>query len=226
MVSFLLSYTSIAQTKIEGVVKDWETELPIANVNIRNIFTSEIVRTDSQGKFSITIEKGQLIECTHVSYDILRVRIQSETAPKFYNLVMRLNSKKLNEIFVLNKDNVNYKKDSIQRAKDYKLILDKPKKEDTDWRILAVEYLSKKRRQEFAFVKNFNKFEQEKYIDYKFDPKKLERWTGLRDKDLLEFMRQYRPSYEYLRSTNDYDYYVYLKRCLKEFCPNCVFRIN
>jgi hypothetical protein len=225
---FLLVFgeQALGQTRISGIIKDLDSGFAISNVNIRNIYTQEIVVTDQEGKFTINVQKGQLLECKHVQYQVLRVRIQSDVTPKFYNLVLRLNTRKLEEIFVVNKDQINFTKDSAKRAEEYRIILNKPRQSDMSWGVLAVEYMSKKRRQEFAFVQNFEMFEREKYIDYKFNQRQLKKWTGLNDEDLVEFMRKYRPGYNYLRSTNEYNYYLYLKKSLNEFCPKCVLRIR
>jgi hypothetical protein len=214
---------SSAERIISGVLKDIATSEPIAEVTIRNVYSKTIIKTDSSGKFNIQVKKGELLEFKHISYETIRIRIESETGPDFYNLIMRPNINMIREVVVREKGN-NYKIDSIKRQEYYDFVLRKPKEDEINTATLILDKLSKRRKQEFAFVKKFNQFEQERYVDYMFNAKVLEKWTGLKDDSLRSFMIKYRPTYQYLRSINDYRYLEYLKKSLNKFCPACIFK--
>ena len=60
--------------------------------------------------------------------------------------------------------------------------------------------------------------EQDKYVDYRFNKTLVRRITGLQKPALDIFMRQYRPSYEFIRNCeNDYEFYKYIKDCGDHF---------
>jgi len=71
--------------------------------------------------------------------------------------------------------------------------------------------MSKKNREIWQFQDDFNEFEKEKYVDKTFTETVITKYTGLQGDSLHYFMRRYRPSYELLRSMNDYTFYNFLK---------------
>jgi hypothetical protein len=218
-------YQSYSQHLITGIIQDMDSNKPVTRVSIRNIYTQEIVLTDEDGRFAIQVDKGQLIECTHIRYEMLRLRINADSNTKYYNLVMRKVSRRIPDINIVNKDANTYSRDSARLVEEYKIVLNKPLLKDMNFGVAALEMLSKKRRQEMAFAKHFTEFEREKFIDSRFNKRLVKRWTGLEDEAAIEFMRKYRPSYEFMRKATDYQYYTYLKKCLTEFCSACVFKV-
>ena len=59
--------------------------------------------------------------------------------------------------------------------------------------------------------------EKDKYIDYKFNKALVRRLTALAGAELDSFMAQYRPSYEFLLVTPEYDFQLYIKKAYAEF---------
>jgi hypothetical protein len=212
-----------AQTTIKGIVNDFAKDEPIALVNIRNVHTGLLYTTDSSGLFSIEVKKDDLLEITHISYEALQIRISNEKNPLFYSLIMRPKTKRLMEVFVRERNPI-YAADSAITQETYKLVLEKPGPEDMALSNAIMANMSKKFRQEQAFKENYSKWEKAKYINYMFNPKTLQKWTGLSGDSLDLFIETYRPTYEYLRSVNEYKYLEYIKESLKEFCSECEFR--
>jgi hypothetical protein len=213
---------ALAQRPMNGIIKDIANDEPILNVNIKNVVNGEYIKANTDGTFSIPIKKNDLIEISHISYETIRIRIKDDKSNMFYNLVMRPKTTKLMEIFVREK-NKTFKADSTRNYETYKLILEKPGTDEMSASTAPMAMMSNKFRQEQAFKENYKKWEKEKYVDYLFNAKQIGKWTGLQGDSLTTFIHLYRPSYEFLRSNSDYNYLLYIKNSLKEYCSGCVF---
>ena len=164
------------------------------------------------GQFQIEVRKGELIELTKIGYQTIRIRILSEKEPAFYKLVMNKAPIMLREVDIRGKP-LDFKKDSIRYREVYDIVLRKEKRDEIDMRSMPLAMLSKKNRQEWAFQEMYEKWEQEKYIDFTFNEKLVSRITYLKDDELKQFMKQFRPDYNFLRTVSDYEYLDYIKHC-------------
>ena len=220
----LFSITKVhAQSTINGILKDIANDEGIARVNIKNIHTGVIITTSENGTFALEVHKNDLIEISHISYETIRIRIKDDKNPKYYSLVMRPKTNKLMEIIVREK-NPTFTADSLKSYETYKLILEKPGTDQMSASTTPMAMMSTKFRQEQAFKENYQKWEKAKFVNYMFNPKQLQKWTGLSGDSLVLFIDTYRPTYDYLRNVNDYQYLLYIKNSLKEFCPACEFK--
>jgi len=202
----------IAQTIIKGEVRDLENNSFLENVNIKNIYTLKGMTIQKDGQFQIEVRKGELIELTKIGYQTIRIRIMSEKEPAFYKLVMNKAPIMLREVDIRGKP-LDFKKDSIRYREVYDIVLRKEKRDEIDMRSMPLAMLSKKNRQEWAFQEMYEKWEQEKYIDFTFNEKLVSRITYLKDDELKQFMKQFRPDYNFLRTVSDYEYLDYIKHC-------------
>jgi CarboxypepD_reg-like domain len=219
------TFTCIAQVNINGIIKSLGNDSIITGVNIKNINTKINTISNNNGEFSIDIKKGHLLEISHVGYQVVRIRIYDEHNPSYYNVVMKKNARTLQEIIIRDK-NTNYSIDSQRTYETYKLILDKPYKSEISASILPMEMMSRKFREEQAFREHLKIWERDKFVDFMFNERQLKRWTGLAPERLQEFMRLYKPGYDFLRSINEYKYLLYLKNALAEYCPECTFQVR
>ncbi len=201
-----------AQTIIHGEIKDAANDEFLENVNVRNIYTLKGMTVQKDGKFSLEVRKGELIEFTKIGYQTIRIRIESEREPAYYKLVMEKAPKMLREVDIRGKP-LDFVKDSIRYHEAYEFVLRKERKEEVDMRSMPLAMLSKKNREEWAFQEMYEQWEQEKYIDYVFNEKLVSRITYLKDEELKIFMKTYRPSYAFLRNASDYEYLDYIKSC-------------
>jgi len=207
---------AFAQTIIKGEIKDFANNQQMGNVNIRNIYTLKGMTTSEDGKFEILVKKGELVEFSKVGYQTLRVRITNEKEPNYYHLIMSRAAILLREVDIKGKP-IDFKKDSIKFRESYDLVLRKPKKEEVDMRSMPLAMLSKKNRQEWAFQEMYVAWEQEKYIDFVFNDKLVQKITYLENEELALFIKKYRPSYTFLRSASEYEFLDYIKRCYYRF---------
>src|SRR5690606_14956265 len=61
---------------------------------------------------------------------------------------------------------------------------------------------------------------RESVIDYRFTPDLVSSVTGLEGETLIDFMRQYRPSYYFVLSANDYNLAFYIRSSLARYRQN------
>jgi ASC-1-like (ASCH) protein len=214
---------SVAQMTINGILKDIANDEPIARVYIKNVTNGATMTTDTAGKFSLSVKKNDLIEITHFSYETIKLRIKDDRKALYYNLVMRPKTNKLMEIIVHEKA-ITYKADSTRSYETYKRILEKPGVDEMSASTAPMAMMSNKFREEQEFKENYAKWERQKYVDYMFNEKQIGKWTSLRGDSLQLFINTYKPSYEFIRKANDYQYLSYIKNSLAAFCPSCVFK--
>lgn len=61
---------------------------------------------------------------------------------------------------------------------------------------------------------------RESVIDYRFTPELVKQVTGLSDEELTDFMQQYRPSYYFVLSANDYNLAFYIRESFFRYKEN------
>jgi hypothetical protein len=72
-----------------------------------------------------------------------------------------------------------------------------------------------------ALQKRLEWEEQDKYVDHRWNRAMVRRVTGLEPPKLDSFMRQYRPSYEFIKSCEtDYEFYKYIQEWGRFFEEN------
>jgi hypothetical protein len=202
----------MAQTVMKGRIRDFANYQALDNVNVRNIYTMLGMTTLKDGEFQVRIKKGELVEFSKVGYQTLRIRIQNENEVPYYVLDMKRVPIELREVDIKGKP-LDFKSDSIRYRQVYKIVLNKPRRNDIDMRTMPLAMLSKKNREEWAFQEMYDEWEQNKFIDFTFNEKLVQRITYLSGPRLAEFMKRYRPSYEFLRTASEYEYLDYIKYC-------------
>ncbi len=199
-----------AQHKITGVLIDAETNTKIDNASVRNIYTLHGMTTDTSGTFEITVKKNELIEVSKLGYETVRIRIYDEQNPTFYQIQVKRKIKELAEVRIKAKHQ-NFEIDSARYRTYYDNIIRKEHKNEIDMRSRALAMLSRKTRQEWAFQEMFERWEQQRYVDSKFNEKLITALTGLNNDEMQTYIRMYKPSYEYIRSMTEYEFLEYIK---------------
>ena len=83
--------------------------------------------------------------------------------------------------------------------------------------LILIAALTKKSTPEYKFRQTLLRDEQSDYVDRKFNRGIVGQVTGLKGDTLAEFVTRYRPTYEYVKKSTDYDIEVYIKESLKAF---------
>jgi hypothetical protein len=194
---------------IQGQILNAEDGKPLTDVSVQNLFTDAEITCDDNGRFTIAVTKGQLVEFKKDGYRILRVRIPQGNIPAFFKVVLEENVPTPTELVGASPD---YRTDSLKYYRMYKKELDFPQMKGLD----AIQHpfwaLSKQNQQIWHFQKEYVWYQKQKYIDYNFNEKVVENLTGLRGDSAMQYMQMFRPTYEQLRSMNEYNFYNYVRK--------------
>lgn len=224
----LLLFTNVnAQIIFTGNIHNATDSLPLPNVAIVNISAKKVTYTNLRGQFSIEANANDTLEFSHIGFVTKSIIVQNGN--DFIRIFLEKYIYSLSEIDVFGRS---YKKDSIENRKEYQ--------RGFEWKLPGLEdFLSVNPNsvgisidaiyQSFRFkhnklMKNFQatlvRDEQDRFIEYKFTPELVTNLTGLRDKELDLFMKKYRPSYYFLQTATEYEFYSFIKAAYREFILN------
>lgn len=122
----------------------------------------------------------------------------------------------------------NYHRDSSENRMEYSKIFnfEKPRISssyeeggpaglDLDQLIGMFNY--KRKRENIAFQNRLVEDEKERYVNYRFSPKVIQRATGLSGDTLLKYRKRYMPSYDFVVSSTLAQFYEYILNTSYEF---------
>jgi hypothetical protein len=147
-----------------------------------------------------------------MGYKTVRVRVPDGYIPSFFKIIMQKGMTAQPPQYVQNgSKRYDYTEDSIRFHDIYKHELDFARMSTLDEIQHPFSALSKKSREIWAFQDDYKYTEQQKYIDNTFNAKIISDISGLKGDSVLVYMKRYRPTYEQLRSMNDYAFYNFIK---------------
>lgn len=215
VIAFLFPLQGISQI-IHGEVYDAENKSVIAGVVIENIYTSLNVTCDEKGTFVIAASNGQLLEFKKQGYKTTRVRIPNGYIPSYFKIGMQKGFHPLTDT-VRHETRYNYKADSLAFHELFKHELDFPKMSAIEMIRSPFTAMSKRNQEMWKFQDEYNINEREKYVDFTFNKELVTKFTGLTGDSLNYYMKRYRPTYEQLRSMNDYSFFNFIKQSVRSY---------
>jgi hypothetical protein len=85
---------------------------------------------------------------------------------------------------------------------------------------LNLDRFSKREKSKRKAIDYFTESEQEAYINYRYTPELVTRYSGLKEDKLIAFMGKSRPSWEWLRKhPKEEDLTYYINEQLKKYPP-------
>jgi hypothetical protein len=223
----LLTATVAFGQKVSGVVVDKITKQPIAGalVSVEQNHT----RTNQAGRFEIGIPHStDSLKITSLGYKT--ILLAAGKLDVFVTIELELNINNLNEVTIYG--DKSFKKDSLANRANFKKQFDYkgPRVIDAFTNggyvpgqlisinvLLLVEALTKKSTPEYKFNQVLKRDEHEQYVDEHFNRGNVSRVTSMHGDTLLSFLVKYRPTYEFVLKSTDYDMEVYIKGCYKKF---------
>lgn len=206
-----LAHTLVCAQPMQGHVLDVSSTDPVDGVEIRNIHTQENIHTDGKGHFNVDVEPGHLVEFRKPGYKVLRVRIPDGKRPSYFRVMMQQAGTDVVDYMHSRGAAPDYKTDSMRYYALYKETLEYPRLKGYQVIQHPFSAMSKKNRQIWAFQEEYRFYQEQKYIDYTFNPKLVTRVTGLEGDSLQSYMEMFRPTYDQLRSMSEYAYFNYIK---------------
>ncbi|RAJ02264.1 hypothetical protein LX64_03273 [Chitinophaga skermanii] len=203
-----------AQSQVQGVVMD-KTSAPIDAVSIQNLHSKKGTISGVTGTFSIDAKVGDTLLFIRMGFEPKQHIVRNLQAAM---IIMAETAFTLRPVQITGKS---YETDSILRRKEYgnmmtyKLphwtrvvnIIPPAVNINNLYRVLQFQTNKKK----FTFKKRLLTYEQEKYVDHNFSEDMIAARTGFRGDTLQQFIRQYRPSFQFLQDAAPYDLLNYIK---------------
>lgn len=209
------SWASFAQT-IKGEVIDMDSKLPIKAVSIFNVYTNQEILTNEDGTFEIEATNDQLLIFTKSGYKDVRVRIPKGYMPSYFKIIIQHGFTNPRDNSP-NNNRYSPKNDSLKMRDIYGHTLDFERLSGLGKIQHPFSALSKRNREIWKFQEDFEEQEKEKYVDRTFNADLITKITGLTGDSLKTYMVRYRPSYDQLRSMNDYNFFNFIKKTANSY---------
>lgn len=202
---FIAIQSNAQQTVLKGFLLDSVTFYPINGATIKNSDSRQKVLTDEKGFFRILASPNDVIYAIATGYhfDTLRFSLLLSDTVTLYLVP---SGKILPNVTVQSGFNP-YQLDSLRRLQEYK--------ENTGTKLKRVsapnngsfgiginlDRLFKKRyKYQKKGEQRFGEWEKQAYVDYRFSPKLVASYTGLKGDALSAFLLKYTPTYNWLRA--------------------------
>ncbi len=213
-----------AQTTVQGIVFDTHTKQRISQVYVYNTANDDGGYNNTRGEFMIDASPGDILIAAAKGYypDTLVV---SDKRVVLFN--MARSTIWLEEVSVIARRSPEERLE--QNKREYSTAYAKGNAGsifstgptgsglsiDALYKLISREGKNSRRLQEII-----ERDYRESVIDYRFTPELVSGVTGLRGETLIDFMRQYRPSYFFILSANDYNLAFYIRSSLARYRQN------
>jgi len=212
-----------AQTVLRGKVMDSRSDVPLDGATIFNTTQGIFRKAGQDGLFSIRAGENDVIIFSSTGYRADTVAISSDILATGLYLGLQAAPLSLDTVTITQRT---YSDDSLQRRMEYAHFLERRVQDITGGNdaqygfgvtVSPITYFSKSEKEKRRFKKRFVRYERDSYIDYRFSAPYVHRVTGLEGEALQRFLREYRPSYAFLRSAKDEDLLLYINDSFKKF---------
>lgn len=225
LISFIAcGFGAWGQVKISGTVYDVSRALPLPAVSV--ISTSgNGTTTDSLGHYTIFVEETDSLVFSYLNRPTAKFPVKGIQNIFQFDISLHVPVKELPVVSVRPR---NYRMDSIQNRRDYAKAFDFHKPGiststnpdggvgiDLDEFIGMFRFRYNKRM--LMFQKRLIREEEDKFIDHRFNRALTRKITGLTGDSLIQFMTLYRPSYEFTKYSNEYEFLEYIKLASQEY---------
>lgn len=182
--------------------------------------------TNSEGYYEIEVNEKDSVWFSYLGKPTIRYAVSKIFDAEHFDISLHINIPVLKEVIVRRR---NYHLDSIQNRLDYEKAFNfrRPNVESMtsigpmgagiDIEELIKLFQFRKNRRMESLRERLLQQERDKYIDYKFNKALVRRLTALSGPELDSFMVKYRPSYEFILVTPEYDFQLYIKKAFSEF---------
>jgi hypothetical protein len=177
--------------------------------------------SDSNGNYFITVRPEDSIYFSYLGRATAKYAVSAINAYSSFDIALHVDPLELKEVRVMPQ---NYRMDSLKNREEYAKYFDfkKPGLKLTsptsglgagvDLDELINVFRFQRTRRLLAFQRRLVEDEQDKYIDHRFSKYIVKKLTHIaKAEELDSFMVRYRPSYDFCKRANDYDFFDYIK---------------
>lgn len=225
MLVFLAVQASGQEVTIRGTVFNMYRTHPLEAVSVVSVSGRGTI-TDANGNYSIRVNQNDSLSFSYLGRATQFFAVNEMNLTTGFDIALHVSATELSEVRVAPR---NYLLDSLQNRIDYEksfnykkpgFALTSPSSGlgvglDLDAMINMLKF--KQIRRSIAFRERLVDDEHEKFIDHRFNRGIIKKITHLDGDQLDSFMTAYRPSYQFTKAANDYDFFDYIKLADDEF---------
>lgn len=218
----------IRAQEIQGTVYDISLKIPLPYVSVMTT-SGNGTQTDSTGFYSIRVTQNDSIWFSYLEKQTPKYPVSTIHNPGAFDISIQMSAIELPNVTV---KKPNYHLDSLQNRKEYEKIFNYRKPGlrvsalapnypyggvgvDLDELINVFRF---RRNRNMKFIQNWLiQEEQDKYVDYRFNKIFVKKLTSLEDEQLNDFMKFYRPTYEFVVTVNEAELGLYILECYKQY---------
>ena len=221
LISFVNTF---AQEKhVDGIVVDKYTNDRIAIVNIRNVTTGHDIYDNLKGEYNIAASIGDILVFTKEGYYPDTLKVENYNSQAVY---LKRTAIQLDEVTI--RDTVLNPQARLAATKrDYNKVYGSLSDKDLlsvvpgEGAGLSIDALwnsfSRSGRNAERLRNEIQSDYYQNVIDYRYNRTFVGKITGLKDEQLTEFMRRYRPGYWFVMNASEYDFITYIKANYKRY---------
>ena len=221
----MLSFHSWGQQFLTGKVYKKSSTETLQSVSIHNITSQRYDLSEEDGSYSIQAAPGDHIAFSSVGYKADTLTVTASLLTAACPIYMDIRPQELQAVRVGQYSN--YQLDSMDRRKEYdwvyghdntpRMAKDRQGGDGVGVTFNIFRNSSKQAKQRISLEKRLEKEEEEYYVDYRYNKDYVTKITHLKGDSLKEFMRRYRPSYDYCRKAANVDILVYINDSYKQY---------
>jgi hypothetical protein len=218
-----LSGEAFAQRSFTGKIhKKGGSELLMA-VSVQNRTRKRFDISDMGGNFRVIADQGDTVLFSSAGYKPDTVIVSAYMLTESYDIYMEPHAVYLAPVVVGSLSN--YQMDSLERWKDYTWLapkgkiklMDRERHGDGVGISFSPQFRTDEDKQKERLRKRLEQDEQEFYIDFRFSKEYVARLTRFQGDSLQQFLKIYRPSYNFCRSATSVDMLLYVNDSMRKY---------
>ncbi|RZA02973.1 MAG: hypothetical protein EOP47_04815 [Sphingobacteriaceae bacterium] len=223
----LMALNGFSQEKsVAGIVFDKSSQFRIAKVNVVNLNTGKSVYNNFNGVFTIEAQPGDELIFKKQDYFSDTIKVDNYLPLAIY---MTRTAIQLEEVTI--RDSVLNPRDKLaltkkQNSKAYGTLANRdllvtPRAGGAGGSIDALWNMFSREGKDAEKLRNYiDQDYKQDVIDYRFNRALAGRITGLKDKQLTDFMQKYRPGYYFVIKASELEFIASIKSNLKRYLKN------
>jgi hypothetical protein len=213
----LVCNRTLGQVEVKGTVYDRSQYFALPGVSVLGT-SGQGTSTDSTGHYSIRLALKDSIYFSYLGKFTARFPVKNIAPGYPLNMSLAVRVDSLPLVVVRPKA---FRYDSLENREEYRKVFGY----EPDYLVsgsngggaginLDMLFGARRNRQMLALKQRLEEEERDHYVDYRFSKTLVRKITGLQRPELEAFMKEYRPSYEFIKNCeNDYEFYKYIKDC-------------
>jgi hypothetical protein len=217
------------KVQLTGTIYDASARFSLSGVSVLGS-SGTGTSTDTLGHYSIQLTPGDSISFSYLGRATAKVPVKDIPEGFPFDMSLDVAVDSLPAVLVRSPD---YRSDSLANRREYQKVFDygysyvDKMNAGRGGRSLGVGidldllFDGKKNRQMLALQRRLEEEETDKYIDHRWNRALIRRVTGLEPPALDTFIRQYRPSKEFIQSCEtEYEFYRHIREWAKYFADD------